>query len=135
MTRFRVINKKPSLKDYMFLRKETLGSKTKKNAKIALKHTWHGVYIVYEGKTVGMGRIIGDCGVSFVLTDVCVLEEHRQCGVGNLIMKSLLDYYKLNAPSDAYFILLATGDAKYLYKKYGFYEKPGTTGMLFNNQN
>lgn len=134
MNEFTVIGKIPSLADYMTLREKTLGAKTKKEAKRALENTWHGVYVVCGDKTIGVGRIVGDSGATFVLTDVCVLEEYQHQGVGTLIMESLITYYKHNAPKNAFFTLLAKGNAKYLYKKFGFAENTDFVGMIYKNE-
>ena len=133
MNNYKLINKIPSVEDYMNLRENTLGKKTLKEAKSAIENTWHGVYVVDGEKTVGIGRIVGDSGATFVLTDICVLPNYQGHGIGSIILESLVNYYKENAPKNAFFTLLAKGDAKYLYKKFGFLENPEFTGMIFKN--
>lgn len=133
MEKFILVKNKPSVEDYMHLRKNTLGEKSYEHSCQALNSTWYSVYVIYNNKTIGLGRIIGDGAISFVLTDVCVLEEYRNKGVGTLIMEALIDYYKKNAPKDSFFILMAKGNAKFLYKKFGFKEENSYTGMLFKS--
>lgn len=47
-------------------------------------------------------------------------------------MKTLMDYYKENTPATAYLSLIADGDAKYLYEKFGFKATiPESVGMYY----
>jgi GNAT superfamily N-acetyltransferase len=71
-----------------------------------------------------MGRVIGDGGTAFQVTDIAVLPEHRGQGLGKRIVAALVDWLRANAPKSAYVSLIADGPAKDLYAQYGF--KPTT---------
>jgi len=118
----------------MKLRKLTLGEKERKWAE-KVTNSWYGVYIVYENETIGTGRIIGDGGLTFQITDIMVHPNYQGKGIGKSIMDSLMDYYTKNAPKDAYLSLMADGNAKFLYKKYGFSEMENTIGMKYMPNN
>lgn len=42
-----------------------------------------------EGRTVGVGRVVGDGAISFFLTNVMVRPSHQRRGIGTLIVKAL----------------------------------------------
>ncbi|WP_329491429.1 GNAT family N-acetyltransferase [Kitasatospora sp. NBC_01246] len=95
-----------------------------------LPHTWHGVTVHLDGRVVGMGRIVGDGGSVFQIADVCVLPEHQGRGLGGRIMALLTAELESRAPAGAYVSLIADGDARRLYARYGFRETaPHSVGM------
>lgn len=135
MSEYALIQKMPSIEDYLNIRKRTLGEKTKIAGEMVVRNSWFGVHIVFEEKTVGMGRFIGDGGCSFSITDIAVLPEHQGQGLGKMIMEALMKHYKEFGPKDGYLTLIADGNAKFLYKKYGFEETaPYAIGMKYNNK-
>ena len=77
-----------------------------------------------------MGRIIGDGGTAFQIVDIAVEPEHQGQGLGKLIMTALVDHLRANAPASAYVSLIADGDARHLYAKFGFEPvMPASIGM------
>lgn len=80
---------------------------------------------------VGIGRIIGDGGCFFEITDMAVLPEHQGKGVGRLIMESLSHWLEKNAPKTAYVSLMAHHGKPSFYEKFGFQyaELPSSSGM------
>ncbi|GGZ14498.1 AttT protein [Streptomyces inusitatus] len=99
-------------------------------AEAGLPNTWHGVLVHHGGETVGMGRIVGDGGCFFQIVDICVLPEHQGQGLGKLIMAELVGELERRAPAGAYVSLIADGDARHLYAKFGFTETaPASVGM------
>ncbi len=132
MSNYIVVETVPSVDDYLNIRKHTLGEKKREDAINGLAGTWFGVHVLDNDKTIGMGRIIGDGGLTFHVTDIAILPEYQGKGIGKLIMKSLMEYYVANGPSDGYMSLIADGNAKYLYEKYGFEASDASAGMLFN---
>ncbi|MEU6237458.1 GNAT family N-acetyltransferase [Kitasatospora sp. NPDC047058] len=96
-----------------------------------LPHTWYGVTVHTEdGDTVGMGRIVGDGGSVFQITDVCVLPDHQGRGLGGRIMAGLTAELERRAPAGAYVSLIADGDAHRLYARFGFTgTAPHSVGM------
>ncbi|GIF69941.1 AttT protein [Asanoa ishikariensis] len=99
-------------------------------AAAGLPGTWHAVVVHLDDQPIGMGRVIGDGGTAFQIVDVCVLPEHQGRGVGKTIMSSLIQELRDRAPSTAYVSLIADGDARHLYEKFGFTETaPESVGM------
>ncbi|MEU7161774.1 GNAT family N-acetyltransferase [Streptomyces chrestomyceticus] len=134
----------PSADTYRRLRRATgLGDKSAEGAAIGLPNTWYGVTVhaspgpadaaTADGADpVGMGRIIGDGGCFFQIVDICVLPQHQGHGLGKRIMAALTAELERRAPAGAYVSLIADGDARHLYAKFGFTETaPASVGMAF----
>ena len=121
----------PGVEDYRRLRKVAgLSEKTQAAAEAGLPNTWYAVTIQHVGRTIGMGRIIGDGGTAFQIVDIAVEPEHQGKGLGKRIMAALVDYINAHAPDSAYISLIADGDARHLYAKFGFEPvMPASIGM------
>ena len=133
MTDYDLIPGAPSVDDYRRLRGVTgLSDKSQAAAEAGLPNTWFAVTVRHEGRTVGMGRVIGDGGTAFQIVDIAVEPEHQGNGLGKQIVGALVDHLRANAPKTAYVSLIADGDAQYLYAKYGFEPvMPASIGMAF----
>jgi ribosomal protein S18 acetylase RimI-like enzyme len=83
-----------------------------------------------SGETVGMGRVIGDGGWYFHVVDMAVLPDHQRRGLGDAILRSLLERIRAHAPRGAYVNLLADPPGRRLYARHGFVETaPHSVGM------
>ncbi|KFL30876.1 hypothetical protein JP75_12880 [Devosia riboflavina] len=121
----------PAVDDYLRLRVVAgLSTKTHEGASIGLPNSWFAVTVKFEGKAIGMGRVIGDGGTAFQIVDIAVEPEHQGKGLGKWIMTALMEKLHSDAPAGAYVSLIADGDAKHLYAKYGFEPvMPASIGM------
>ncbi|MFD5722769.1 GNAT family N-acetyltransferase [Streptomyces sp. NPDC127036] len=121
----------PSVETYRRLRTGSgLSGKPVEAAQAGLPNTWHAVSVLHDGEPVGMGRVIGDGGCFFQVVDICVLPDHQGRGLGRRIMKALVDELERRAPDGAYVSLIADGDARFLYEKFGFTPTaPASIGM------
>ena len=121
----------PSVADYRRLREVTgLSPKTEEAAKAGLPNSWFAVTVHQAGRVVGMGRVIGDGGTAFQVTDIAVLGDYRGQGLGKRIVAALVGWLAANAPKSAYVSLIADGPARDLYAQYGFRETaPESVGM------
>jgi len=72
------------------------------------------------GEVVGMGRVIGDGGVFYQVTDIAVQPAHQGRGLGKAIMGSLMAQLRASAVPGAYVSLIADGEAHRLYAQFGF---------------
>ena len=82
------------------------------------------------GETVGVGRVLGDGGWYFHIVDMAVLPEHQRRGLGDLVLRHLLDRIRDGAPPDAYVTLLADPPGRRLYARHGFSDSaPASIGM------
>ncbi|WP_405706470.1 GNAT family N-acetyltransferase [Streptomyces xanthophaeus] len=121
----------PDVETYRRLRGETgLGAKSVEGALIGLPNSWYCVTARHDGETVGMGRIVGDGGCFLQIVDICVLPDHQGRGLGKQIMAELSAELERRAPQGTYVSLIADGDARHLYAKFGFAETaPASVGM------
>ena len=131
---YQIEEQAPALDDYLRLRLAAgLSGKTVEQARAGLPNTWFGVTLLHEGRAIGMGRIIGDGGTAFQIVDIALEPEHHGKGLGKAIMSALIDHLRANAPEGAYVSLIADGDARHLYAKYGFNPvMPASIGMAMN---
>ena len=122
----------PDVSDYINIRlKAGLSRKSEEAAKIGLPNSLYSVAVYYNQEPIGIGRVIGDGGCFFEITDMAVLPEHQKKGVGAIIMKALVGYLNTNAPSTAYVSLMADHGTPMFYEKFGFTlsEMPQSSGM------
>ena len=126
-----ITESRPAVEEYLRLREVTgLSPKSPDAAKAGLQGTILAVCVRSDEELVGMGRIIGDGGCFFQIVDVAVHPDHQRRGLGRRILESLMHRLKLAAPRTAYVSLIADGDARHLYSKFGFAPTaPGSIGM------
>jgi ribosomal protein S18 acetylase RimI-like enzyme len=121
MIMYRLIDGPPDADNYRRLRVVAgLSPKTDENARLGLPNTWFGVTVMHGEQPIGMGRIIGDGGAFFQIVDIAVEPQHQGKGLGKQIMATLMDRLRSHAPAGAYVSLVADGEARHLYAKYGF---------------
>jgi ribosomal protein S18 acetylase RimI-like enzyme len=130
---YRLVESAPGVDAYLALRERSgLSPKTREQAAAALPGSWAACHVVHEasGQTVGMGRILGDGGWYFHIVDMAVLPDHQRRGLGDAILRSLLDRIRADAPRGAYVNLLADPPGRRLYARHGFAETaPHSIGM------
>lgn len=130
---YRLVTSAPGVDDYLALRKRAgLSPKTREQAVAALPGSWAACHVVHEasGQTVGMGRVLGDGGWYFHVVDMAVLPDHQRRGLGDAILRALLERIRAEAPPGAYVNLLADPPGRRLYARHGFAETaPSSVGM------
>ncbi|TFF19206.1 N-acetyltransferase [Jiella endophytica] len=121
----------PTLDDYRWLRKVSgLSEKSEEAARIALPNTLHSVVVRQDGRAVGMGRVVGDGGCHMQIVDMAVEPKHQGRGIGKAIFSALEAWLQRTVPDTAYVSLIADGDARHLYAKFGFEPvMPASIGM------
>ncbi|KAL8745290.1 MAG: hypothetical protein Q9184_007894 [Pyrenodesmia sp. 2 TL-2023] len=116
----------PSVETYISLRTHSgLTPFSVEASTRALPNTLFAVQIMHEGQAIGMGRITGDAGCFFFISDICILPAHRGRGLAKAIMGALMAWLRANAPRTAYVSLGADGRARELYAQFGFRETEG----------
>ena len=88
--------------------------------KIGLKNSNHVVVIRDGDLLIGMGRIIGDGMTTFQIADMAVHPDYQGKGLGKSIMTELVKWLEENASPHSYVSLIADGNARLLYEKFGF---------------
>lgn len=113
----------PDIDTYRALRADAgMLPKTAEAAERGLRNTLYGVSLLHAGATIGMGRVIGDDGCFFIVVDIAVLPAWQGRGLGTRVMTALDAWLRAHVPESAYVSLVADGDAKHLYAKFGFVE-------------
>ena len=121
--RVELVERFPGAADYCRLRAEAgMARRTLEAARSGLPNTLYGVSLLLDGQVVGMGRVIGDGGCFFIVVDIAVAPALQGQGLGKRIMTALDGWLRANAPPSAVVSLVADGDAKHLYARFGFVE-------------
>jgi len=103
--------------------------------RVCLPRSIFGICAETEGgKTVGMGRVVGDGGIQLFITDVIVHSEWQNRGIGTGIMTLLMQQIEqCVTPASFVGLFSALGRARF-YEKFGFTVRPDETrgpGMVF----
>jgi ribosomal protein S18 acetylase RimI-like enzyme len=107
-----------------------LSAKSAEGAALGLPNTLFGVTVEFGGEIVGMGRVVGDGGLFFQVTDIAVDPRHQGRGLGKAIVDQIVEHLKGTAPAGAYVSLIADGEAHRLYAQFGFRPTaPASIGM------
>lgn len=122
----------PSAKDYVALRiRSGMGNKDEVRSARALKNSLYTVSVYEAEQLIGFGRIVGDTGITYVVSDIMVDTEYRRKGIADLIMQRIDAYFETNTFEDSYIFLIANSPADKLYAKYKFeYLAEDRQGML-----
>lgn len=126
----------PSAQDYVSLRMRSgMGSKNINRSQIALKNSLFTVSIYDKEELIGFGRIVGDGGITYVVSDIMVDVAYQGKGYAKEIMKAINWYFEENSFEDSYVCLIANYPADLLYQKYQFdYLPENKRGMLRNQK-
>lgn len=118
---YTLVERVPSVETYCRLRAACgMTPRSPASAQRGLAGTLYAVQACHGDEVVGMGRVIGDGGCFFQVTDIAVRPAHRRRGVGHQIMQAVTDYLVRRAPADAFVSLIADGDSPSLYRRFGF---------------
>ncbi|MBW9152258.1 GNAT family N-acetyltransferase [Clostridium estertheticum] len=121
----------PSATEYISLRLKTgMGTKDLSKTEIALKHSLFIVSLWDNDKLIGFGRIVGDQGITYVVSDIMVDPNYQRKGLGKVVMREIDSYLDKNTDENAYVCLIANKPADKLYYQFDFeYVDPKSCGM------
>ncbi|WP_197073436.1 GNAT family N-acetyltransferase [Clostridium polynesiense] len=127
---------KPCAEDYVSLRlRSGMGNKNMERCRKALGNSIFTVSIYDNEKLIGFGRIVGDEGITYVVSDIMVDENYRRMGFADEIMKAIDNYFEENTFEDSYICLIANYPADLLYNKYNFEYLPDNKCGMLRRQN
>ncbi|KAF2237672.1 GCN5-related N-acetyltransferase [Viridothelium virens] len=125
----------PTPQTYMHLRSVTgMSPRSHAGALVGLPNSLHAAQIQHipSAAIVGMGRIIGDNGLFYQIVDIGVEPAHQGQGLAKAIMGELMRWIEATGKDGGYVSLIADGEAKRLYKIFGFEETaPASVGMYY----
>lgn len=106
--------------------------RTVESARRGLSGTLYGVVAEIDpnadDEIVAMGRVVGDGGAVYQISDMAVHPDHQGNGLGTEIMNCPMAYLEDTAPEGAYVNLIADVDG--FYERWGFEPvAPGSEGM------
>ncbi|MEH3154293.1 MAG: GNAT family N-acetyltransferase [Gordonia paraffinivorans] len=129
--RYRLVDGVPPLGDYRRLREVSgLTPVSEAQGAPAVANAWGGCHVVAEdGAVVAMGRILGDGGWYFHITDIATDPAHQRHGLGTAVVERLLAVIVDAAPPNPYITLMADPPGRRLYESLGF-ETTASTGMV-----
>lgn len=124
----------PTAEDYVSLRmRSQMGNKDIQRSRVALDNSLLTISLYDGEKLIGFGRIVGDGGITYVVSDIMVDMEYQRKGFAEQIMQAIDSYFEVNAQEDSYICLIANQPADLLYKKHKFeYLPENKYGMLRN---
>ncbi|WP_440988922.1 GNAT family N-acetyltransferase [Haloarchaeobius baliensis] len=110
-----------------------MSHRTLEAARAGVPNSHHAVTVVAREDgtetVVGMGRVVGDGGTVFQLTDIVVHPDHQGRGLGTEITDALVTHLRETAPESAYVNLMADVDG--FYERWGFEPTaPASRGMF-----
>ncbi|WP_425862712.1 GNAT family N-acetyltransferase [Arthrobacter sp. TWP1-1] len=129
---FELIAEPPALDEYLDLRRDAgLSQKTRQQGAGALAGSWFFCHVrdKVSGRTVAMGRAIGDGGWCFHIADMATLPEYQGRGLGRLVIDTLVARIHETAPENPYITLVADPPGRRLYEQAGFTEINPSRGM------
>ena len=87
---------------------------------------------VYENEQlIGFGRIVGDGGITFAVTDIMVDRNFQRQGIADKILDIMDEWFDANTNEDCFIMLHANIPADKLYLKHRFeYLGSNKIGML-----
>ncbi|MHC1723831.1 MAG: GNAT family N-acetyltransferase [Aminipila sp.] len=132
----KLIYEKPKAEDYISLRiRSGMGNKDLERSRKAIANSLFTVSIYDEDNLIGFGRIVGDQGITYVVSDIMVDKAYQRKGYGDQIMKEINSYFEENTFQDSYICLIANSPADLLYQRYQFEYLPKSKCGMLRNQN
>ena len=126
----------PTAEEYISLRlRSGMGTKDMARSQIALNNSLF-VATIYDDETlIAFGRVVGDGGITYVVSDIMVDAAYRRRGLAEQIMQAIDHYFATHAHEDSYICLIANRPADQLYHKHHFDYLPEDKCGMMRNQN
>lgn len=98
----------------------------KEQAEKALNNSLYTVMAVENGKTIGMGRIVGDGAVICYIQDFVVRPEYQGTSIGRKMMERLIGHVEelRMDQSEMMLCLMCAKGRERFYEKFGFIGRP-----------
>ena len=98
----------------------------KEQAEKALNNSLYTVMAVENGKTIGMGRIVGDGAVICYIQDFVVRPEYQGNSIGRKMMERLIAHVEelRMGQSEMMLCLMCAKGREQFYEKFGFIGRP-----------
>jgi len=90
----------------------------------SLELTPYCVCAFKDDELIGMGRVLGDCVITFYVGNIMVRPEYQGEGIGLKIMERIMAYVEKHAIPGAIASLLSIKDTENFYEQFGFGRRP-----------
>ena len=116
-----IVHRKPSVAEFESV-VASVGFRGHDHAavEIALANTLFCVCAVEEQQVVGIGRVVGDGAISFLLTGVMVRPSHQRSGIGTLIVQALCDAVEGLRYKNMMMEVVPQPGSRSFYERFGF---------------
>lgn len=113
----------PKVEEFLKLFNSVGWERDQKRIKEHKKHTCFAVSLYIDNEIVGMGRVAGD-GAYFTIYDIVVDKNYQRLGLGSIIMREIVDWYKTIEDDDTFLYVNACKNREQFYEKFGFRSRP-----------
>jgi GNAT superfamily N-acetyltransferase len=116
-----LIERVPNVSEYCEL-VESVGFRRRDSraVEIALGNSLYAVCAMVDSFIVGCGRVIGDGGLHFYLTDVLVRPAYQRRGIGTRIVVSLTQYIESVPYTNTLIAVLPLSGLTQFYARHGY---------------
>ena len=121
------IDKAPTLEEYKEMRRQVnfmvLSDRIAANA---LNNAFHITVVRDEGRAVGMIRVLSDGSYANFITDVMVIPEYQNRGIGTEMMRRTVEYMRstISEGETIVLYLMSASGKEPFYKQFGFRTRP-----------
>lgn len=121
----------PQPDEYIELRVAAgMSARTLEAARSGLPNSLFSVTLRDNGKLVAMGRVLGDGGCAYLISDIVVHPSMQRRGLGRRVMTEIEQYLEAHVPPGSFVSLIADTPADALYRHFGFIDTaPASVGM------
>jgi GNAT superfamily N-acetyltransferase len=132
MERIDIVERRPTVDEYAAL-VAAVGWKPRAPEAIsrALQGSLYALCAEQAGVAVGMGRVIGDGGLHYYLTDVVVAPRHQRRGTGARIVRALADWLETIPFQNTWVGVFAVEGTAEFYARFGFRAQASTGPAMF----
>ena len=113
----------PKINEFIKLFNSVGWERTVKRVKENKNSTVFVVGLYIDKCIVGMGRVVGD-GSYFTIYDIVVHKDYQGFGLGGIIMKEIVEWYKTIEDYDNFLYVNARKNKENFYEKFGFVARP-----------
>jgi GNAT superfamily N-acetyltransferase len=97
---------------------------------LAMRSSMYAVCAEADNRVIGCGRVIGDGGLHFYLTDVIVVPKFRRQGIGTAIVSSLTQYVESLPFVNTLVAVLPTSGLASFYERHGYKPQGGDCPIM-----
>ena len=113
----------PKVNDFIKLFNSIGWERASNRVKENKKHSAFAVSLYIDNNIVGMGRVVGD-GAYFTIYDVVVDKDYQGLGLGGIIIREIVEWYKKIEDDDTFLYVNASKNKENFYEKFGFVARP-----------